>query len=62
MDEKTAAQKLASHKTTIQALGDYCSALLGLWPWTASGLIMSPQVAFESGIAQLYAIMVSITS
>lgn len=35
------------------AVGKYCSALLALWPLTASGLIMSPEVAFGSGIAEL---------
>lgn len=35
------------------AVGKYCSALLALWPWTASGLIMSPEVAFSSGIAEM---------
>lgn len=35
------------------AVGKYCSALLALWPWTASGLIMTPEVAFGSGIAEM---------
>lgn len=51
--EETPAQAEARHTGAIEALGSYCSALLGLWPWTASGLIMSPETAFESGIAQL---------
>lgn len=37
----------------ITALGSYCSALMGLWPWTASGLIMTRETAFDSGLAQL---------
>lgn len=51
--EETAAHKEARYTATIETLGTYCSALLGLWPWTASGLIMSAETAFDSGLAQL---------
>lgn len=34
-------------------IGKLCGALFSLWPWTASGLVMSPETAFGSGIAQL---------
>lgn len=52
-EERTPAQSEAKHTASIEALGTYCSALMGLWPWTASGLIMTPEVAFNSGLAQL---------
>lgn len=51
--EEDPAQELAKHTIAVEALGVYCSALSGMWPWTASGLIMTPEVAFESGLAQL---------
>lgn len=51
--EENPAQELAKHTIAVEALGVYCSALSGLWPWTASGLIMTPEVAFNSGLAQL---------
>lgn len=41
------------HALAGVALGKYCSAFLALWPWTASGLIMTAAVAFGSGLAQM---------
>lgn len=34
-------------------IGKFCGALFALWPWTASGLIMTSEVAFGTGIAQM---------
>lgn len=58
-DLETVMQMAAQHfsaevnELAGAAVGKYCSALLALWPWTASGLIMSPEAAFSSGIAEL---------
>lgn len=41
------------NKLAGAAAGKYCAALFALWPWTASGLVMSADVAFSSGIAQM---------
>lgn len=41
------------NKLAGAAAGKYCSALFALWPWTASGLVMSADVAYSSGIAQV---------
>ena len=41
------------NKLAGAAAGKFCGALFALWPWTASGLVMSDGLAFGSGIAQV---------
>lgn len=58
-DKRTLDQMAAQHfrpevnELAGAAVGKYCAALLALWPWSASGLIMSPELAFSSGIAEM---------
>lgn len=56
-EEAEARFKTSTHsednRLAGQAIGKFCAALLTLWPWTASGLIMTPEVAFSSGLAHL---------